>query len=472
VSRLVSVSVQTRPLDRYEPIVGADRLADAKRLGAELARELEGRVVWNVNSTAVGGGVAEMLRAFLGYARPVGVDTRWVTLTAPPGFFAVTKRLHNALHGVDSAASFEPADRRAYEEALADFAVEFAAIAQPGDVAVLHDPQTAGLVPQLVRSGVRVIWRCHVGTDTPNAQTEQAWQFLLPYLEQAPLAVFSRAAYVPKQLADRSRVIRPSIDPLSPKNESLDPETVRSILVHVGLIEGPDGRARSFRRTDGSPGRVDRCADVLRLGRPPALEEPLVVQVSRWDRLKDPVGVMAGFERLIDRTGAAGAHLLLAGPNVHAVADDPEGAEVFGEVVAAWRALRHGDRRRVHLASLPTADVEENAVVVNALQRHASVVVQKSLREGFGLTVTEAMWKSRPVVASRVGGIQDQIEHGVHGLLIDDPSDPDAFAATLRRVLEQPELASELGRSARERVRREFLSLRSLLDFAALIREL
>jgi trehalose synthase len=163
---------------------------------------------------------------------------------------------------------------------------------------------------------------------------------------------------------------------------------------------------------------------------------------------------------------------VLAGPNVRAVADDPEGAEVFEEVVAAWRRLAHGDRRRVHLASLPTTDVEENAAIVNALQRHASVVVQKSLEEGFGLTVSEAMWKGKPVVATRVGGIQEQIEDGVHGLLLDDPEDCDAFVVALHEVLAKPALASALGRRARERVRDEFLSLRSLLEFAELIRKL
>jgi trehalose synthase len=212
--------------------------------------------------------------------------------------------------------------------------------------------------------------------------------------------------------------------------------------------------------------------DVIRLGRAPAWDTPLVVQVSRWDPLKDPIGVMRGFASLVDGQAPAGAELVLAGPDVRAISDDPEGAEVFDAVVAEWRALPHAIRNRVHLASLPTDDVDENAAIVNALQRHAAVVVQKSLEEGFGLTVTEAMWKARPVVASAVGGIQDQIEDGVHGLLLHDPSDLSSFATSLRRVLEDTALAERLGSAARERVREQFLGVRHLLEYARLIARL
>ena len=159
---------------------------------------------------------------------------------------------------------------------------------------------------------------------------------------------------------------------------------------------------------------MDRGADILRLGRAPGAETPLVVQVSRWDRLKDHLGVMQGFVRL-EEAEAAGAHLVLAGPSVTGVADDPEGPAVLAELAAAWRALPHASRRRVQIASLPMVDPGENAAIVNALQRHAAVIVQKSLQEGFGLTVTEAMWKGRPVVASAVGGIVDQIDDGRDG---------------------------------------------------------
>jgi trehalose synthase len=179
---------------------------------------------------------------------------------------------------------------------------------------------------------------------------------------------------------------------------------------------------------------------------------------------------MYGFAALLEREGeVAGAELVLAGPNVRAVADDPEGAATYDELVAAWRSLPHAHRRRVHLASLPMEDAQENAAIVNALQRHAAVVVQKSLHEGFGLTVTEAMWKGRPVVASAVGGIQDQIVDGVHGLLVHDPADLTAFGAALRRVLLEPELAARLGDAAQQQVREEYLGVRHLRQYAELI---
>jgi trehalose synthase len=265
-------------------------------------------------------------------------------------------------------------------------------------------------------------------------------------------------------------VIPPSVDAFTPKNQELDDATVRAILVDTGIVEGPPGDGHPvFRREDGSPARVNRQADIVRLGRAPTWETPLVAQVSRWDPLKDPIGVMRGFEDLISRNGVEPVDLLLAGPNVTAVADDPEAATFFNDVVDAWRALPHAERSRVHLASLPMADTAENAAIVNAIQRHAAVVVQKSLHEGFGLTVTEAMWKARPVVATRTGGIQDQIEDGVHGLLIDDPTDPHEFSQALRRVLTDPGLAARLGRNARERVKAQYLGVGHLIRYASLL---
>jgi trehalose synthase len=184
------------------------------------------------------------------------------------------------------------------------------------------------------------------------------------------------------------------------------------------------------------------------------------------------LGVMRGFAALPAHLPATNAHLVLAGPNVNAVADDPEAPAVFDEVHRAWRELSHATRDRVHLVMLPTADVEENGAVVNALQRHAAIVVQKSLREGFGLTVTEALWKARPVVASAVGGIRDQIEDGVSGLLVQDPRDLGAFTALVARLLADGELAARLGAAGREGVRRHFLGVRHLVEMARLIERL
>jgi trehalose synthase len=208
------------------------------------------------------------------------------------------------------------------------------------------------------------------------------------------------------------------------------------------------------------------------MGRAPTWDTPLVVQVSRWDPLKDPVGVIKGFAQLIEGTCPHGAELVLAGPDVTAISDDPEGAQVFASVVDQWRQLPHVVRNRIHLASLPTADVEENAAIVNALQRHAAIVVQKSLHEGFGLTVTEAMWKARPVVASAVGGIQDQIEDGVSGRLLENPADLETFAAVLRELLGDPEGCERMGGAARQRVRDHFLGMGHLVKYAALIEAL
>jgi trehalose synthase len=211
---------------------------------------------------------------------------------------------------------------------------------------------------------------------------------------------------------------------------------------------------------------------MVRLGRAPDWETPLVVQVSRWDPLKDPIGVIDGFIRLLEAPTSSDVHLVLAGPNVSAVSDDPEGKATLDAVEAAWRELPHGFRHRVHLACLPMADDEENAAIVNALQRHAAIVVQKSIKEGFGLTVTEAMWKARPVIASAVGGIRDQVTDGVHGVLLDDPRDTAALATAIQGLLDDTERGQRLGAKAHERVREQYLGTRHLLQYAELLERL
>ncbi len=233
-------------------------------------------------------------------------------------------------------------------------------------------------------------------------------------------------------------------------------------------------RARLADLSDLAFGRetdVER-AEIVRLGRAAPWQAPLIVQISRWDPLKDMLGVMQGFARRASRADTPEADLLLAGPDVRSVSDDPEGLRVFEEVVAAWRELPPAIQERVHLAQLPTVDVHENAAIVNALQRHAAIVVQKSLQEGFGLTVSEAMWKSRPVVASAVGGIQDQVEDGKSGVLLKDPRDTGAFAEALCELLCHPDRREALGAAARERVRERFLGLSHLLKYAELIQSI
>ena len=460
-------------LQRFQPLVGSRPLAKVSRIAASLGSRLVGRTIWNINSTPAGGGVAEMLQSLLPYVCGVGIDTRWAVIQGTQDFFHITKRLHHALHG--SPGDGTPLDdeaRAIYDAAMRQNVAGVTRAVRPHDIVILHDPQTAGLAPHLIDAGALVIWRCHIGHNTTDPEVERGWAFLAPYLREVPAFVFSRAAYVPDYCDHgKSVIITPSIDAFSPNNQEMSENSVRTILVHTGLVEGPPpaDADHTFARDDGSPGRVERRADIIRLGRAPRWDTPLVVQISRWDPLKDMLGVMEGFTRLVDGSCPAGAELVLAGPNVQGVTDDPEGAVVFAAVEEAWRALPDALRNRIHLVCLPTDDVQENATIVNALQRHATVVVQKSLREGFGLTVTEALWKGRPVVASAVGGIQDQIEDGVSGMLLKDPRDLDAFAEILRQLLTDPQHRERLGRAARDRVRDHFLGIDHLLKYAQLI---
>ncbi|TMF11328.1 MAG: glycosyltransferase [Chloroflexi bacterium] len=470
--RIQEVELGAQPIDRFLSISGAEAIARAKQLGEEMSSRLTGRAVWSVNSTATGGGVAEMLRSVLPYVRGFGIDCRWVVIGGTPDFFRITKRLHHALHGSYGDGSPLGDDERAvYESVLRANAGEISGLVRPRDVVVLHDPQTAGLAPTLRSLGAIVIWRCHIGADDPNPETEVGWRFLEPYICDATATVFTRRQYVPDICNHgRSMIIPPSIDAFSPKNQEMTDEMARAILVHTGLLGGtPPEALPTFVRLDGSPGRVDRRADVIGLGPVPSPDAPLVVQVSRWDPLKDPVGVMWGFARLAEMQPQLEANLILAGPNVHAIEDDPESARTLDAVIERWRALAHRIRERVHLASLPTADLEENGAIVNALQRQATVVVQKSLREGFGLTVTEAMWKERAVLASAVGGIQDQITDNENGLLLEDPNDLESFASLLGRLLSDAALRQRLGEQARERVRTEYVPLRHLTQYADLL---
>lgn len=469
------VPLDSRPTSVFHRIVGTEAMSSLERTASRLRDRVRNRIIWNINSTAAGGGVAEMLHALLPYARGLGIDTRWLVIGGNAEFFRVTKRLHHALHGGKGDGSdLGNPEREIYEQVMRENLPGVLERVSAGDVVILHDPQTAGLAPELARRGAVVLWRCHIGDDRDTPEAALGWRFLAEYLPHARHYIFSRDAYVP-MVCDRARtaIVAPSIDPFSPKNRDLSLEDVRAILVETGLIGGGRGVGSvAFDRADGTRGAVTRGAEVIRSGGPPDPETPLVVQVSRWDPLKDPVGVMDGFTRMGNGSFPADAHLVLAGPNVRGVTDDPEGGMVFEQVADRWKSLPGTLRGRVHLASLPMDDLEENAVMVNALQRHARVVVQKSLREGFGLTVTEAMWKSRPVVASAVGGIQDQVRHRHSGLLLDDPTDLDGFAETLAEVLEDRDLAADLGRGARDRVAELYLGTRSLSQYAELIRAL
>ena len=423
---------------------------------AGLAAAVRGQVVWNVNSTAGGGGVAELLGSLIPYDRGAGVDEQWVVVDGTPSFFSTTKKLHVLLHGLAVDGTLDDSDRRRYDEATSRNATALAQLMHRGDVAILHDPQTAGLIPTLSSRGVHVIWRAHIGVNQPNDNVRSAWSFLSPYLATAEAYVFSRKAFAWDGLDEaRVHIIAPCIDPFATKNRDLTAEETHEIPHASGLFQG--GAASSL---------VTRTAQLEGAAIPE--DARVVVQVSRWDRLKDPAGVMDSFAaEVAPRTDA---WLMLAGPAPTSVQDDPEQPGILRELSEQRQAMPAPARDRVVLAQLPMDDLDENARMVNALQRRANVVMQKSLAEGFGLTVAEAMWKSRPVVASRVGGIEDQIEDGKSGLLIDDPHDLVAFGAAVADLLNDPTRARKLGDEAHSRIARKFISPRHLIEQAQLIR--
>jgi trehalose synthase len=466
VSLVEPVQVQPRSVAQLEPIIGPQRYDRLVRAADQFQQNLAGRTIWNVSSTAFGGGVAEMLHVLISYAENLGIPVRWKVITGDAEFFVITKRLHNQIHGEAAGGPLTGADADHYARMLAANAAELLDGIRPGDLVLLHDPQTAGLTRALVRAGARVAWRCHIGVDWQNDATRGAWEFLRPHLEAAHGFVFTRREYVPSWIpADKVAIIPPSIDPLSPKNEPLDADAVRGILGRIGVLDGatPDDRT-SFPRSDGSVGFVTRYAEVTGEGRPgPA--DPLVVQVSRWDQLKDMPGVMHGFADYVVPGGDG--YLMLVGPSVTGVTDDPEGAAVFGDCLLQWRELPAEARARILLVTLPLDDADENAAMVNALQRHATVITQKSLAEGFGLTVAEGMWKGRPVVGSAVGGITDQIADGT-GILLPDPRDLKAFGVAVRELLDDPGEADRMGRAAHAYIREHYVGDVHLLRYADL----
>ncbi len=467
------VEVPPLSLERMRGLIDPE---EWKRLEAGLGiaqSMLAERALWNVNSTAAGGGVAEMLWSWVGFARGLGIDMRWLTISGTAEFFALTKRLHNLLHGeVGDGGELGESEREVYEQVTGANAETVLEAIGPRDVVFLHDPQTAGMIPRLAGSGRVVIWRCHIGADEVNDLSRGAWDFLAPYITQADACVFSRDAYVPDVCRESGvtiAIVPPSIDGLSPKNQEMSRVQIKAILRHTGLLaeDRRDGAEAVFTRPVGDTAQVERRCEMISDGFLPEAGTPLVTQVSRWDRLKDPIGVMRGFAKAL--RGDALPHLVLAGPSLGSVADDPDGVTVLAETEEAWRALDPKVRARVHLACLPMDDLDENAAIVNALQRQSSIVVQKSLKEGFGLTVTEAMWKARPVVASATGGIRDQIADGVTGILLPDPLDLDAYGAALVGLFEEPQRAQRIGDAGRESVRASFLENRHTLQYVDLL---
>jgi trehalose synthase len=465
VAELESVPISPFPLERFRTVLG-DRYAEVEAATERALELLTGRAVWHINSTPAGGGVAELLHSLLAYARGAGADVRWSVIEGNPDFYRVTKGIHNRLHGVDGdLAPLSAAERDVYLRTQEANAEALAELVAPGDIVYLHDPQTAGMTARMVDTGATVIWRSHVGADRPDGPAREVWDFLRPLVEPAHQYVFSRSDYVWQGL-DRNKVaiIEPSIDAFSEKNEELSAATVAAILDRIGLA--PDGGVPAvFQRHDGTMARVDRRAEIVQ-DQPLPPEAPVLAQVSRWDRLKDPIGVLEGF---VAGVTVEEAHLLLVGPIADGVADDPEGLEVYEDVLAARAALDPEIRRRVHLVSLPMDDVAENAAMVNAIQRRATVVAQKSIAEGFGLTATEAMWKATPVIVSAVGGLQEQVVDGVTGLVVADPTDIEAFGRAANDLLGDPERVATMGAAAHERVRDHYLGTRHLIQYVNLL---
>ncbi|HEY7002836.1 MAG TPA: glycosyltransferase [Gaiellaceae bacterium] len=409
--QLQQVNVGTKSLADYSTIVSRGFM---DQLNA-LAEPLEGKRVLHLSATAFGGGVAEILYTLVPLMRDAGLDTEWRVIFGQDEFFDVTKAIHNALQGAPrSLTSDEQEIFRRYNLGNAE------ALTDSFDYVIVHDPQPVGVIDHARSHGRHWIWRCHIDLSTPNADV---LEFLLPWIDSYDSMVFHRDEYVPHH--DRlppAYIWPPAIDPLTPKNMALSPEDAAYIVDQFGI-------------------------DV---------ERPLVTQVSRFDPWKDPVGVIEAWRAL--RTDHPSTQLALVGSMAH---DDPEGWDFYNKTVAA----AEGDPDIFILSNLNNV----GSVEVNAFQVHSAALVQKSIREGFGLTVTEALWKAKPMVAGRAGGIVDQIQDGETGFLVDSV---DECADAMRKILDDPPAARQMALRGKEYVRRHFLSPRLLRDWLALFNRL
>jgi trehalose synthase len=458
-------------LDDYAEVVHlAEAVRSLREEGAGLVASLRGRKVWMVNSTARGGGVAEMLPKLVSLLRELGLEVEWLVMgTEEPAFFELTKRLHNLIHGAGDPR-LDDEDHRLYGAVSSENASELKQRLGRDDILVIHDPQPLGMGALLKRElDIPFVFRCHIGLDEDVPQTRAAWSFLQPYAEDCDHAIFSAPQYIPPFLAGRSGLITPAIDPLSYKNRELSPHKLGGILKSSGLACSrhpvvPHRFSEQAMRLlpDGEFGAMDEETDI---GIP---FRPIVAQISRWDRLKGFEALLEGFVRMkrsigqrdvSDRHRRRLAHvrLVLAGPDPAAVADDPEAQEVLEDLIGTYRELPPWLQDEVAIVSLPMGSREDNALMVNALQRCASIVVQNSIREGFGLTVTEAMWKQRGVLGSQACGIRQQIRDGMNGRLISDSGDAGEIAALLDAMLDDLHGRTRLGQSAQRRVHDEFL---------------
>jgi trehalose synthase len=403
------VELKRKRLDRYRSLVGEEPV-DAIR---ELARDLRGLRVLELSSTATGGGVAEMLSSLVPLERDLGLEAAWAVVAGDPAFFEVTKKLHNGLQGLPVELS--PEEQRAYLGHNERYA---AALEDAWDVVIVHDPQPAALRAYAAGHRGRWIWRCHVDSSAPHLPT---WEFLRPYVEHHDHAVFTLREFVPPDLSLPTTLLVPAIDPLSSKNRALPGYLARETVAELG---------------------VD-------------LERPLLLQVSRFDRWKDPLGVIDVWRRARETLPAL--QLALVGSMA---TDDPEGWQVYDQI-ARETVSEDG-------CFLLTDQMGVTSHEVNALQRVADVAIQKSVREGFGLIVSETQWKGTALVAGHAGGIPLQLEDGVTGRFA---ASVDEFAARVVELLEDPATAHAMGTAGIRRVRERFLLPRLLHDQLALLRE-
>lgn len=436
-----------------------------------LTPRLRDRTVWMVNSTSRGGGVAEMLPTMVSLLRQLGVSTEWVVMeTDHPEFFPFTKRLHNLIHG-EGDPDLDDEDRSLFEEVAESNAGQLRRWVSEEDIVIVHDPQPMPLASFLAPDpGPTLIWRSHVGLDQSNRATRAVWDFLGAYADAYDMAVFSAPEYIP-DIFPHATVVYPAIDPLTRKNRELSIHRVTGILNNSALaaVGGPVVTPRFpnvARRV--TPGGDMEPADAR--GDIGLLNRPIVSQVSRWDRLKGFPWLLEAFVKVkrllqagdglepIHRRRLELARLVLAGPDPLAVDDDPEGREVFEDLAGRYAKLDPGLQEDVAILSLPMASRAENAFMVNAIQRTSSLVVQNSLREGFGLTVAEAMWKRVPVLSnSRACGPRHQIRDGIDGRLVEDPTDADELARVMNEMLANHLQRDAWGRSGQRRAYDEFL---------------
>jgi trehalose synthase len=283
--KIMEVPIRGIPIARLGSLVTTERVDWLKSLAEEVCQTLATRRVFNINSAAAGGGVAEMMQVLLAYSRGVGIDARWLVIQGTPEFFAITKRVHNWIHGSSGDGGLlGESERTVYEGVLKDNAEALGQVIRAGDVVILHEPQTAGLLHHMRNLGATVLWRCHIGSDHPNGEVQAAWEFLRTYLEEADAYILTRVEYAPQWMdINRTHIIRPSIDPFSPKNVDLSPTECQSLLCSADILSGQTSHpVPSFTKSDGSQGTVTRQARVRRIGSAPSVYSPTVVQVSRW----------------------------------------------------------------------------------------------------------------------------------------------------------------------------------------------